>query len=213
MLKVILQSLVLAIIISGCAHQGPVPERKVLSGVITADTTLSGRIEVNGDLLVPPGVTLILRPGTELVFLPAANSKIEPRYLFPTTELLVRGTLKAEGTADRPVRFTYPMKKPKAWAGIILDRSSSDIIQNAIVEYAEYGVYAIGSSPKISDSRITHTIYGILIGKGGKPQIKNCLIKNSRFGIFLGPDAQVSEQGNRYEEIEKKAIFPDPSKK
>lgn len=211
MLNIIL--LVLAMIISGCAHQGPAPKRKVLSGVITRDTTLSGRIEVNGDLLVAAGVTLTLRPGTELVFLPAANSKIEPRYLFPTTELLVRGTLKAEGTANRPVRFTSPQDMPKSWAGIILDRSSSDTIRHAIVEYAEYGVYAIGSSPEISDSLIEHTIYGILIRKGGKPQIKNCLFKNSRFGIFLGPDAQVTEQGNRYENMEKKAIFPDNSKK
>ncbi len=210
MLNKIVQSLLLAIIISGCAHQAPVPERAFLSGVITEDTTLSGRIEVNGDVLVPAGVTLMLRPGTEMVFLPAANSKIEPRYLFSATELLVRGTLKVEGTADTPVRFTSPQNMPKAWAGIILDQSSSDIIQHAIIEYAEYGGYAIGSSPKISDSRITHAIYGILIRKGGKPLIENNHFKNCRFGVFLGPDSQVTEQGNRFDEIENKAIFSDP---
>ena len=202
-------SILVIVGIAGCVHTGVKPGNKVVSGVLKEDTTLSGRIEVNGDLLVPAGITLNLQPGTELVFLPAQNSRVEPRYIFSTTELLVRGTLKALGTSDRPILFTSPVRQPKAWAGIILDRSSTDIIRNVIVEYAEYGVYIVGSSPEITDSLITHTVYGIMVHKDARPKIKNNRIENSQFGIFLGPDAQIIEQGNHFEKIERKYFSPD----
>jgi parallel beta-helix repeat protein len=180
-------------------HTGIKASSKSISGVLKKDTTLSGRIEVNGDLLVPAGVTLSLQPGTELIFLPARNSRVEPRYLFPTTELLVRGTLKSQGTQSKPIRFTSSMEKSKAWAGIILDHSSGDVISNTVIEYANGGIFVIGSSPKITDNQIAHTIYGIVIRKNAQPEIKNNLIKDSRFGIFLGPDARMIEQNNRFE--------------
>jgi hypothetical protein len=187
------------IAIMGCIPTGIKASSKFVSGVLKQNTTLSGRIEVNGDLLVPLGVTLSLQPGTELIFLPAKNSRVEPRYLFPTTELLVRGTLKAQGTQSKPIRFTSSREKPKAWAGIILDHSSGDVISNTIIEYADGGIFVIGSSPKITDNQIAHTVYGIVIRKNAQPEIKNNLIKNSRFGIFLGPDAGMIEQNNRFE--------------
>lgn len=196
----ILPIFILVIIaITGCITTGVKTGSKFVSGVLKQNTTLSGRIEVNGDLLVPSGVTLSLQPGTELIFLPAKNSRVEPRYLFPTTELLVRGTLKAQGTQSKPIRFTSSRKKNKAWAGIILDHSSGDVISNTIIEYADGGIFVIGSSPKITDNQIAHTVYGIVIRKDAKPEIKNNLIKNSRFGIFLGPDAGMIEQNNRFD--------------
>lgn len=184
---------------SGCIHAGVKASNKSISGVLKKDTTLSGRIEINGDLLVPSGVTLSLQPGTELFFLPARNSRVEPRYLFPATELLVRGTLKAQGTKDKPIRFTSLLERPKAWAGIILDHSSGDVISNTVIEYANGGIFVIGSNPRIIDNQIAHTIYGIVIRKNAQPEIKNNLIKDSRFGIFLGPDARMIEQNNRFE--------------
>lgn len=198
--------------ITGCAHSGLKPDQKTIFGVLKQDKTLSGRVEVSGDLLVPQGVTLTLLPGTTLVFLPARNSHIEPRYLFPATELLVRGTLKAEGTAEHPISFTSPIQKPGAWAGIILDHSSDDIIRHAVVEYARGGIYVIGSHPKILDSTIRHTTYGIMIRKGAEPEIRNNHIENSRFGIFHDSNSHVTENGNHFKEIEKRAIFPEITK-
>ena len=195
--------------ITGCIRHGLKPDKKTISGALNRDKTLFGRVEVSGDLLVPSGVTLTLLPGTELVFLPAKNSRIEPRYLFSTTELLIRGSLKAEGTAERPVRFTSSMKKPSAWAGIILDNSTDDIIRHAVVEYAWAGVYVIGTDPKILDSFISHATYGIVIRKGAEPEIENNRLENCRFGIFHDPGSRVTEQGNRFKEIEKQAIFPE----
>ena len=122
------------------------PERHTISGELQEDQTWSGIVRVPGDVYVPAGRTLTILPGTTVYF--AANQDIVahqhgvPLHNCPNpkVELLVDGTLLAQGTADNPIRFTSDAEqsKPGDWGGIVLTHSAADVpLRHLIVEYAD----------------------------------------------------------------------------
>ena len=61
-----------------------------IGGIVSGRMNLSGRVEVTADLLVLPGATLTLSPGSELVFGKSESTKVDPEFFFGGTELVVR---------------------------------------------------------------------------------------------------------------------------
>lgn len=95
---------------------------RAVFGILDGDQTWSGRISVEGDVFVPPGVTLRVEPGTEIVF--RADSQWDclrecriwkgwPQDLEGKCRLLIGGRLLAEGTEAAPIAFGGA-----PWAGI-----------------------------------------------------------------------------------------------
>jgi hypothetical protein len=95
-------------------------------GTLASDTVLdaaSGPWHVTGDLIVPPGVTLTIMPGTTVFF-------------EPDTKIVVNGRLIAEGTEYELIRFTLNPVASGTWNGLQFDGTMSDNrIKYAVVEY------------------------------------------------------------------------------
>ena len=131
----------------------------VLAGEITEDSTLiaeDGPYVVTGNTVVATNVTLSVEPGTNLFFNPGAR-------------LTVRGILKAEGTAERRIRFcgipgselvadirdALPLTPPK-WAGVVFENtlSSENILSHIDFENGQdtNGTVRVANSEVLIDS-------------------------------------------------------------
>jgi len=96
---------------------------------LDGDITLDGEVLLDGHPQVGPGSFLTLAPGTTVRFTPASG-------------LVIRGRLKAEGTLEKPIRFTsLSEQKQEAWDEIILEQATDSTISHAIIEYATWGIH------------------------------------------------------------------------
>ena len=104
------------------------------TAVLTSDTVWNGNVVVNEDVLVPSGITLTVLAGTRITVQVAENTKTDPEYLSPLTEITVRGVLRIQGNKKSPVEFVSSDGKPGGWAGIIIDNGSAEIsIREAVL--------------------------------------------------------------------------------
>jgi parallel beta-helix repeat protein len=185
-----------------------------ISGILLEDRIIDGKVVLASDLLVPAGRTLTLRPGTTVFVKPDPSTKIDPQWLSPETELLVRGTLRIEGTPDRPVTF-LPLELPEgqsvAWAGIEFDRAADSVVHNARIYQAETGILSIGSSPLIRDSLIEGCRYGLVIQDGSAPRVIGNLIRNGEAGVFCWRGATPELRDNRITGHREEGLFVDRS--
>ena len=94
--------------------------RQPLPGHVSADTTWSGIVDVEGDVVVEPGATLTIAGGTSVRF--AARSDIHASG-FDTLrcELVVMGDLVLEGESE-PIEFISAASSPRSrdWSGVYL---------------------------------------------------------------------------------------------
>ncbi|MBU0480112.1 MAG: right-handed parallel beta-helix repeat-containing protein [Proteobacteria bacterium] len=155
--------------------------------VLSVDTSWQGVVELREDVVVPPGITLRVAPGTIIRVHPSEGTRIDPEYLSHQTEILVRGSLQAEGTADRRIRFTNTDEtKVDRWAGLIVDDGGKVSLKNCILENGEAGLTVMDGEADISDSGITNNRYGI-VAYGPKSTLKigSSRIKNNEYGLSL----------------------------
>lgn len=192
---------VLLVLLAACSTAlPPAPLQQELSGVISSDLTLSGEVLLTGDLLILPGHTLTLQPGTTVRVRKSESTKIDPEYLSSYTEILVRGRLQAAGTAGAPIAFlpeTPGNAGEVVWAGIILDRAAGSIISHARIEGAEQGILAIAAAPHLAENTIYNCRYGIVIQGPGSAGIYNNRIEAGEGGLFVLAGASPEIVGNR----------------
>ena len=111
-----------------------------LSGILATDVKPRERpFIVAGDLFIPPGVTITIPKGTVFLF-------------EGFTGLHVQGTLRACGTADKPVVFTSKNDRewnpaasvnaaPFDWNGIDIDNASTGTeFSECVIRYSVYGI-------------------------------------------------------------------------
>jgi len=198
--------------ITPTARPAPTPEVAgpiTKSGIITHDETWSGEIYVPKGVEVAEGVTLNIEPDTEIKFKHWRYGYTEPNE---RAALIVRGTLRAIGTAEKPIRFTSdaPDPKHKDWQGIIFYQPSVDsILDYCIIEYC-HNVFAtdadftlsnsivrwvgnvafMRSSPTITHNRIYGGMYGAIEMEGySYPTIMYNTIWDTVNGIFVSVDS------------------------
>lgn len=187
-------------------------EAYIFDGVFLSDTTLTPpfgnsivwdpnlKYVIDGPVLVPDGVTLVIPAGTQVYFTPKKDSDFNL-----TSSLIVFGTLRVFGEKDNEVVFQQTRfgdryeENPDQWWGIAFGNiSTSNIIEHAIIKNALIGVYQEygnrGFFPKVhlkSTEIRNMSAYGIL-GVGlvtaldASPMIQadNCLIHNCAEGTF-----------------------------
>ena len=108
------------------------------SGSLRSDETWSGSIVLNGDIAVPAGTTLTILPGTTIQ-VPALIDDSQGGSNNSKTEIIVNGSLVAEGTADNPIVFTSGRRQKGDWIGIRV-LSGFCRFKHVVVEYATNGV-------------------------------------------------------------------------
>lgn len=166
-----------------CGLQAASAAETVISkGVIDKNTTWSGEILVKGDVEVAAGATLTIMPGTTVRF-----AKIEPfgpeklhtekdNHL-PRIEILVRGTLYAQGAKDKPVTFVSAEKDPKPgdWGGLNFNSSVGNIVEHCVIMHADTGVHVHSSQVVVASNELRHN--GTAIGnKNLKDNPVKCVI-------------------------------------
>ena len=111
------------------------------SGSLIVDEIWSGTINLTGDVTVPQVVTLTIEAGTEVVFPPEADDTAGGSDSL-LTELIINGSLVAEGTEGSPIFFTSgAFSDAKGdWGGIRINSRESLTLRCCTVEYAILGV-------------------------------------------------------------------------
>jgi RHS repeat-associated protein len=154
---------------------------------ITENMTLTaaGNPYTGGWVTIESGVTVKVKPGVKLRI----------------SNLVVKGTLDVDGTAEEPVVFTGSNEKIKGeWSGIEFVSGSSA----SVVDHAEFywgggngsQIFVVGSSPTITNSTI-HQSYStaIYVSQGGSPEIAdNYLLGSAEYGIrYVASGTQTGE--------------------
>ncbi|MDA0334571.1 MAG: right-handed parallel beta-helix repeat-containing protein [bacterium] len=104
--------------------------RQPLSGNVSRDTTWSGSMPLDGDLIIEPGTTLTLAAGTEVRF--AAGDTRSAGFDTTRGELLVYGDLVVEGTLANPVRIARQNSTGPQWLGVLLPGAGSSGLEAAL---------------------------------------------------------------------------------
>ncbi len=115
-----------------------------IEGKIAGEVRLSGRVRVTGDVLVLPGATLALAPGTVVAFDNSESSKVEPEYFHGGTELVVRGALRGAGA-----EFRFPGRT----GGIVVAGGTADLSGSA-VSGAEAGIALLDGGKVTAKGRL-----------------------------------------------------------
>ncbi|RLF30543.1 MAG: hypothetical protein DRM98_06595, partial [Thermoplasmata archaeon] len=97
------------------------------SGSLTEDETWSGTVVLTGDVTVPEGVALTIEPGTEVRFTALSDDQHGGEDS-DRCELIVHGSLDAEGTESSPISFvsSTPNSAPGDWEGIKVNITSEN---------------------------------------------------------------------------------------
>jgi len=148
-------TILISLFASGCSEEITRTGRVSLE----KDTVWSGTMLLNGDVYVPPGITLTILPGTLIKF-ERIDAKSENNLFgvdspyYPQAELIIRGRIIAQGTEKRPIIFTSAETNagPADWGAINLLGSKDNIIEYAKVLCAYNGIHAHGSTALISHS-------------------------------------------------------------
>ncbi len=115
------------------------------------DTVWDGPVLVDGILTVAAGVTLEIRPGSRIRFtrFDSNGDGIGEHEIFS------QGTIRAIGTAERPVIFTSAEDSPRRgdWGAInMMVNEEDNYLEHCVVEYGYRGFHAHFSRARLTSS-------------------------------------------------------------
>ncbi len=180
--------------------------------VITADTTWSGDVTVDENILIPEGVTLKVLPGTTISVQPSEGTKTDPEFISFLTEILVRGRLMAEGSEKSPITFHSTSGVRSEWAGIIVD-SGSAVLDSLVIRDAETGLDVISGTVALRRSLLTNNRYGLALnGDDALVSASGLQIKENDYGLLLLNGAELDSKDIVIKENRKKDTYSSTSK-
>lgn len=209
-IKIIIPFLLVALVVSSQTLWAD--ENGEYAGTYSSDLIWSGTVTMLSDVLILKGASLTIQAGTRIRVIPAAGTKIDPEYLSSQTELLIRGQLDIQGTAEKPVRFVVsPVDDSEdyAWAGITLDRAGDSRIAFAELDRADIAIRCVGSSPEILANKISASRYGIVLQQQSHPEIINNTLQDGEGGVFCWRGSNPYLQGNKISGHDEEAVFVD----
>jgi hypothetical protein len=175
----ILLLLLLATIAGGCTSSIKKPT------VLNRDTVWSGEVTVQGDLILEKGSRLTVLPGTDVVFYPAGNKDhLVDHPHFAGSELIVRGSIIAEGTAEQPITFRYidPDAPAGSWGGVNLMASVESSFEYVLFQQADSAIHSQESRVYIEQSIFENNLVAVRF-HSSEILIENNLIRNNDTGI------------------------------
>ncbi|PNU20750.1 hypothetical protein C2E25_05910 [Geothermobacter hydrogeniphilus] len=203
--RLLLAVLFLAVICTGCLPS----VKRIDGGRLAGEQYWRGRIDIFGDVELVAGSSLVIAPGSDIVFHPAPPEldRWRDHPHFPGSELVIRGDFRAEGTASRPIRFRASVADAPAgsWGGINISSSPSTRIRHAVFSGADSALHIQESTASIEDSVFSGNLVAIRFHSSnilidhnrivdndtgirfhfGAPVIRNNQISNNRRGLFI----------------------------
>ena len=159
------------------APQGPV------HGRIQRNTTWCHQVTVDGNLLVPRGVTLTVEPGTVVRFRSYRGYREPERRL----RLRVEGRLLALGQPGKLIRFTSDAKDPRNgdWSMVKLVGARGSRISHAIFEFSQHGLNIWNTDISLSELVIRFNNWeGLYAENHCKVQLKNSRIYGNGYNCI-----------------------------
>lgn len=145
-----------------------------------------GRVDVRTDLVFPPESTLVIAPGTEVVFHPVApeNDKLSRHPYFPGAELIVQGRLLALGTVREPIVFRAAEQdaSPGSWGGINIEGSPRAEFDYCIFQSADSAIHARESTVYVEHSLFRRNLVGVRF-HSSQILIENNLFADNETGV------------------------------
>jgi len=151
--------LLVVLLLSGCA-----PVLRLQGGVLQGDLRWSGRIEIHGDVDLAAGSSLVIAPGSEVVFYPAGEAeRFTEHPHFPGSELIVHGRILALGSPERPITFRYVDAAAPAgsWGGINVMASPEARFDYCRFSGANSALHLQESTASIENSVFRHNLVGV----------------------------------------------------
>jgi parallel beta-helix repeat protein len=162
---------------------------------VTYDSRCSTDVIVTGDLTVDPNVTLTIAPGKTFMFTTTPDCTTSTGHSINLCELLVNGTLNADGTVDQKINFNSygEVHSPGDWYGIVLKPNGIANFANCLLQCAYNGIDAESSSTLFVDSSTIgmNQVCGINIFRSESAEIRNSKIKSNTYGIYCSNAAPV----------------------
>ena len=170
-------------------------ETIVAAGMLSKDTVWSGEVVVNGLVEVDAGVSLELRPGTNVRFTTSADQEKS------LSGLTVYGTLTAVGEQDKPIRFYGEKKEPGVWQGLSLElgKGRPSVMRHCRVENALSGISGSSAVLLAEQIEIVENTTGITVENGFKLDLSRSRIALNVTGILFKQNAEATVHRNRIE--------------
>ncbi|MCA9546014.1 MAG: right-handed parallel beta-helix repeat-containing protein, partial [Myxococcales bacterium] len=149
--------------------------------------------EVLGDVVITAGVTVTFRPGATLRMAP--GDIMDAGVDANRTELIVYGTLEADGTNTFPVRFISGAEAPAPgdWYGIrILENTEAFNVSQVDLAHAVRGVSLANNDHIVAGSTIRDCSFAGIYVDGGTPEIEAMKLRDNRFGLYIANEASVA---------------------
>ena len=150
----------------GCGQKSQTMELN--KQTLTKDTTWQGTVQINGDIDVPPGVTLTVLPGTAVKFKRIDEKSDQNMYgvdspYYPQAEIIVRGRIIARGDKGQIIVFTSAEidARPADWGAINLLGGDGNVIEYCKILFAYNGVHGHGASAVINHNEFAKNGVGV----------------------------------------------------
>jgi len=186
----LLAALCLALPAGACSP----PVTTVAPGPLAGDAAWSGTVRVAGDIVVPEDTRLVIAPGTRVLFEPPppGTDRFRQHPNFPGSELIVRGTLVAEGTPGRPILFAAadPDAPAGSWGGVNLAQATSNSFSHCIFRQADSALHSRNSEVFIEQCLFENNLVAIRFHSSAI-LIENNLLRNNATGIRFHDGAPV----------------------
>lgn len=177
------------------------------SRVLTEDTIWSGTVELHEDVYVPAGVSLTVQPGTVVLVWPSGSAEVDPEYMSPMTELLVRGKLSVKGTREEQVRFQLGGQQSEGWwAGIVVDQGEVSL-ENCTISDAEEALFILNGSLRGDQLQLRHNRYGLVAHGAADIVLRNSRVLWNEYGVLLFRGARLRRHNVDISENSRKDIF------
>jgi hypothetical protein len=144
-------------------------------------------IRIDGDIIIPEKYSLVIEPGTTVVF--GAQDKRQGGYDPLKCELLVMGCLYAEGVIELPINFISASSMPtkKDWSGIRVvktEMSIESIIKNVVVSGAEGGLELLGSCTQLENISARYCDYGLKLNTASGTEVIGFYAEDCNHGLY-----------------------------
>jgi hypothetical protein len=106
------------------------PDAKFFRGDISTPTSWEGTVRLTGPVVIQPGITVTVEPGTRVLVRPQRDPGI-----------VVRGRLFVRGLQIKPVLFESDGGcSVGSWGGIVFERGSAGILEDVKIRCSPQGV-------------------------------------------------------------------------
>lgn len=154
------------VFLAGCSKKNEVVDLN--KQTLEKDTVWQGTVNINGDVYVPPGVTLTVMPGTTVKFKRIDEKSDQNMFdivspYYPEAELIVRGKIIAKGTSKDKIVFTSQEvdARPKDWGAINLLGSEGNVFEYCKILFAYNAIHGHGSSAVVRYNEFAKNGVGI----------------------------------------------------